>query len=299
MKRIVLALFIAAGCGGQSFAADPFSQTRMEWNKPHQPFHVIGNIYYVGTAGVSAFLIITPKGDILTDGGLPESAPLIEANIRSLGFDPGDVKILLNSHAHFDHAGGLARLKADTGAHLFASAADKPILESGRIAFGPSAETPFPPVKVDHVVNDGDTVSIGDVTLTANITPGHTPGCTTWTYDMPPSSPKERPLKVMFFCSISVGGNPLVGNSAYPAITDDYKASFARLAKMNADVFLAPHGNQFGLDAKVAKMMKPGAPNPFVDPGELHRFLAQARKDYDAELAKQYAARGSRKRPEL
>ena len=292
-KTIVLAILLAATT--PAFAQDPFAQTRIDWNKPYKPFRVIGNVYYVGMAGVSAFLIVTPKGNILTDGGLPESAPAIEKNIQALGFKLSDVKILLNSHAHFDHAGGLAKLKADTGARLYASAQDKPFLESGHITFGPSIATLFPPVKVDRTVVDGDTVSLGGVTLTANMTPGHTPGCTTWTMPLTDGGAKH---KVMFFCSISVAGNPLTGSAAYPAITDDYKKSFARLDKMDADVFLAPHAAQFGLEAKVAKM-KPGAPNPFVDPGELHRFLRDARKDYDAELAKQFAARGSRKRPEL
>ena len=158
-------LLLALLCGAMvpARAADPFSQTRIAWNQPHIPFHVIGNVYYVGTAGVSAFLIRTPAGDILTDGGLPESAPLIEKNIQALGVKLSDVKILLNSHAHFDHAGGLAALKRATGAKLYASAADKPFLEAGRITFGPSAGDPFPPVKVDHVVRDGETVSLGGV----------------------------------------------------------------------------------------------------------------------------------------
>ena len=178
--KALLAACVAGGlawsvpAGAAEPAAAPFSADRVAWNKPHKPFQVIGNIYYVGTAGVSAFLIRTPDGDILTDGGLPESAPLIEANIRALGVPLSDVKILLNSHAHFDHAGGLAALKKATGAKLYASAADTPYLESGRITFGPSASIPFPPVKVDHTVKDGETVSLGGVTLTAHLTPGHT-----------------------------------------------------------------------------------------------------------------------------
>lgn len=267
-------------------AAEPFSQQRIDWNKPQKPFRAVGDIYYVGPAGVSAFLIVTPKGDILTDGGLPESAPLIEKNIQALGFKLSDVKIILNSHAHFDHAGGLAALKKATGAKLYAGAADKPILEAGRIGFGPSAVTPFPPVTVDHAVKDGETVSLGGVTLTAHATPGHTPGCTSWT--MPVTVAGKRHT-AMFFCSITVAGNPLTGNKAYPAIADDYKATFAKLDRMDADIFFAPHGVQFGLADKLAKM-KPGAPNPFIDAGEMHRFLAAMKKDYDEELARQFAA---------
>ena len=283
-------------CGIASAAADdPFAQTRMDWNRPHQPFRVIGNVYYVGAAGVSAFLIRTPAGDILTDGGLPESAPLIEKNIRALGVKLSDVKILLNSHAHFDHAGGLAKLKRDIGARLIASAADKPILEKGRIGFGPSATDPFPPVKVDRAVKDGDTVDLGGVTLTAHVTPGHTPGCTDWTMPIVAGGQNHT---VIFFCSLTVAGNPLVNNKAYPGIAADYKASFAKLKKIDADIFLAPHAEQFGLAKKVATLQADeknkvmNAPNPFIDKGEFHRVVGAMEKDFDAELAKQQAAAG-------
>jgi metallo-beta-lactamase class B len=279
MKYAAFALLLLAG---SAQAADPpFSKERLAWNKPVTPFHILGNIYYVG-AGVSSFLIVTPKGDILTDGGLPETAPLIEKNIAALGFKLTDVKILLNSHAHFDHSGGLAQLKRDTGAKLYAGAADVPILESGHIPFGPAAKMDAPPVHVDHPVRDGDTVSLGGVTLTAHAMPGHTPGCTTWTM------PVEGKT-AMFFCSISVAGNPLVDNTAHPRIVAEYRSSFARLKNMKADIFFAPHAEQFGLADKLARM-KPGAPNPFVDPGELARFTAQAEADFDKELARQKAA---------
>ena len=290
MKRVPMTapLLAAALLLGAPFAAaqppgDPvFSQTRIGWNQPVKPFRVIGNLYYVGMAGVSAFLITTPQGHILTDGGLPESAAPIAANIKALGFDIKDVKILLNSHAHFDHSGGLARLKAESGARFYASAADRPILESGHIGWGPAAKVDAPPVHVDRAFNDGDSFSLGGVTLTAHITPAHTPGCTTWTA-------KLADKDVMFFCSISVAGNPLVGNTGYPDIVAQYRAGFARLEKMKADIFLAPHGDQFGMKDKLARV-KPGAPNPFVDPGELPRFLAGQKAAFETELARQQSA---------
>lgn len=281
MKHVVL-MTLLLGTGAASAADLPFSKERKEWNVPHKPFHIIGNIYYVGMEGVSAFLITTPKGDILTDGGLPESAPFIEANIRALGFKLSDVKILLNSHAHFDHSGGLAQLKKDTGAQFYASAGDAPFLESGHITFGPSEKIDTTPIHVDHVVRDGESISLGGTTLTAHVTPGHTKGCTTWTTSVQDGGATRS---VMFFCSISVAGNPIGGSPAYPGIVSDYRASFAKLEKMKTDIFFAPHGVQFGLDDKLPKL-KPGAPNPFVDPTELHRFLAKARADFDAELAK-------------
>jgi metallo-beta-lactamase class B len=291
MKPFTVALLAASLLSAHpALAADSFARQRLEWNKPMAPFHVIGPIYYVGMADVSAFLIDTPQGLILTDGGLPESAPQIEAHIKALGFKLSDVHILLNSHAHFDHAGGLAALKRDTHAQFYASAADKPFLESGRITFGPSAvpEDDFPPVKVDHVVADGDTVTLGGITLTAHLTPGHTPGCTSWSM---PVRDGNTTLSALFFCSITTGGNPLVDNKPYPAIAADFKASFARLKTMPVDILLAAHGDQMHLDAKLAALnaKTPGAPNPFVDPKEFPVLIARMEKSFNAELAKQAA----------
>jgi metallo-beta-lactamase class B len=271
---------------------DPFAQARIGWNKPQKPFRVIDNIYYVGTAGVSAWLIFTLQGFILIDGGLPESAAIIEANIKTLGFDIKDVKLILNSHAHFDHAGGLAKLKRDSGARLLASEGDKPILERGRVTFGPSAANPFPRVTVDRVIKDGDTAMLGGVVLTAMVTPGHSPGCTNWTM---PAVEGSADHSVFFYCSQTTGGNPLVGNKVHITIAEDYKKSFARLKTVNADVLLAAHGDQMGLGRKIAAMEANeknkvvGAPNPFVVKGELQRVVAMQEKAFDAELAKQQA----------
>jgi metallo-beta-lactamase class B len=295
MKKIALAALAALSLSPALAQTDPFGQARIFWNKPQKPFRVIDNIYYVGTAGVSAWLIWTLQGFILIDGGLPESVPIIEANIKTLGFDIKDVKLLLNSHAHFDHAGGLAKLKRDSGARLTASAGDKPILEMGRVTFGPSSVPAdhFPPVKVDRTIKDGDTVMLGGVVLTAVVTPGHSPGCTNWTMPIVEGTGDHN---VIFFCSMTTGGNPLVDNRQYPTIAADYKASFARLKTYDADVLLAAHGDQMGLARKIAAMEENaknkvvGAPNPFVVKGELQRLIAAQEKAFDAELKKQQAA---------
>ena len=284
MKKIAAAALILMAAGAAQ--AKPFDDARPGWNKPMTPFRVIGNIYDVGPAGVAVYLIVTAKGDILTDGGLPEGVAQVEQNITSLGFKLRDVKILLNSHAHFDHSGSLAQIKADSGAKLYASAADTPILQSGHIDFGPCAEVDAPPVKVDHVVREGSKVSLGGVTLTAHMTPGHTPGATTWTTTVKDGSVSHS---VMFFSSITTGGNPLVNNAAWPGIADAYRATFAKMKTMKTDVFLAPHGDQMDLDARLAAL-KPGAPNPFVDPDELPKIMAIMRERFDQELAKQQAA---------
>jgi metallo-beta-lactamase class B len=156
--------------------ADPTSRS---WNQPVEPYRIAGNLYYVGASDITSYLITTPEGNIVLDGGFAETAPMIAANIQKLGFKVEDVKILLSTHAHFDHAGGLAELKKRTGAPLYAGAADADLLArggNGDFAFGDKLQ--FPPVQVDHPVHDGDRVSLGGTTLVAHATPGHTRGCT-------------------------------------------------------------------------------------------------------------------------
>ena len=295
-KHLVLAVALAAGLiPVATQAADPYGRDRPMWNAPMKPFHVVGDIYYVGMGDTSAWLIFTLQGFILIDGGLPESAAPIEANIKTLGFDIKDVKIILNSHAHFDHAGGLAKLKRDSGARLIASEADKPILEKGHITYGPSAvpEDDYPKVKVDRTVKDGDTVDLGGVTLTAHLTPGHTPGATSWTMPIVAGGQNHN---VVFFSSMTAGGQGLVNNKAYPAIADDFRASFAKLKAMDADIFLAPHGDQMGMAKKVAtlndneKNKVVDAPNPFIDKAEFHRVVEGQERQFNAALAKEQAA---------
>ena len=226
---------------------------------------------------------MTPKGDILIDAGEPESPPLIEKNITAPGFHLSDIRFLINSHAHFDHAGGLAEMQRKTGTKVIGGAPDKPILERGYITFGPSAPIHSAPVHVDRAVHDGDQLKLGGVVSTARLTPGHTPGCTTWT--MPMTENGER-HEVVFACSTTTGGNPLVGNTEYPGINSDFRHSFAVL---KADVFLPDHARFFDAHGKAARA-KAGGPNPFVDSGELKRYTVASEHDFDEELAKEKAA---------
>ena len=245
----------------------------------------MGNLYYAGAAGVSSFLIATPQGNILLDGGLAETAPQIERNVAKLGFRMRDVKYLLNSHAHYDHCGGLAELKKASGAQMVASQGDAETLRSGlQLSYGKGqSETRFPAVKVDRVVQDGDTVSLGNVMLTAHLTPGHTRGCTTWTM---PVSDGAKNYHVVFDCSTTVAGIQLVNNPKYQGILDDYKRSFEILQNLPCDIFLAPHPEFFHMDEKLEKL-KAGNKNAFVDSGELKRFVAQSQQDFQKELARQ------------
>ncbi len=253
------------------------------WNKPFAPFKVIGNIHYVGTAGVSSWLITTPKGHILIDGILPQSVPQIIANIRTLGFNIRDVKYVLNSHAHFDHAGGLAGLQRASGALTVASAADRPILEAGDISFGPSKGMAFPPVRVDRLVGDGDKIRLGGVTLIAHMTPGHTPGCTSWS--MAVRGADRAPHTAFFHCSATVAGQTLAPES-WPGMVAAYRSTFAKVRAIKADIFLANHDNFFGLQDKRARQIA-GNANAFVNSAELQSFNAEMETAFNATLAQE------------
>lgn len=268
-------------------AEQPYAQERIAWNKPAAPFHIIGNVYYAGTAGISVYLIDTPKGLIVIDAALPESVPYIEKNITALGYNLKDIKILLAGHAHFDHAGGLAALKRDSGARLIASAEDKPVLETGTIDYGPCKEVPFDPVKVDKVVKDGERISFGGVTLTAHATPGHTRGCTSWTM---PVSENGATHTILFACSLTVGGNQLIANPAYLNVITDFRNSFAKMKAIKADILLTQHPYNADVLGKAARA-KAGDPNPFINPADLNRYVDDAQRDFEHDLAQQSAKR--------
>jgi metallo-beta-lactamase class B len=257
-------------------------------NAPVAPFKIADNLYYVGASDVTSYLIATPAGLIVIDGGYDRTAPQILANIRTLGFDPRQVKILLNSHAHLDHAGGLAQLKKETGARLLASRADAPLLQDGGRS-DPGNLPPFPAVKVDGFVVDNQAVELGGVKLTPRLTPGHTRGCTSWSM---PLRVDGRVRQGLFICSVSILGNyRLTGpKPTYEGIDRDFSASFAKLKALPCEVFLGAHGGYFDLAGKRAKL-KAGSPNPFVDPAGCRAFIAAGEKAYLARLAAERAGR--------
>lgn len=287
LSAIAVSLVLTAMPAQAQTISDMLAQLRAKWKTPTEPFRIIDNVYYVGTAGLSSFLVTSPDGHVLIDTGLPETTPLIKANIDKLGFKLGDIKYLLNTHAHFDHAGGFAEMKKDTGAQMVSSAADKPLLEGGYYPGQENdAELKFPPVKVDRVVGQGDKVTIGKVTLIAHMTPGHSPGCTTWTTV---TREKRWNHTVVFFCSATVAANRLVGNVTHPGIVDDYRKTFQVAKGIIADVFLAPHPEMFKMDDKRPLIGKYGV-NPFIKAGEFHAFVREAEKAFNEGLAKQQAA---------
>lgn len=267
-----LALLLAAPAAAQD------ARQRVEWNRPTPPFRILGNVHYVGTEGLSAYLITGPAGHVLIDGGLPESAPHILASIRRLGFRPRDVRYLLANHTHYDHAGGLAALKHATGARVLVSAGDAPDLRAGRTV-GRAELDGFPPVTPDRIVRDGERVRLGTTVLTANLTPGHTPGCTSW-------STVTGGSRVLFACSLTVAGRPLTENGRETAAVGEFRRTFAKLRATRADVFLNFHPEFFGMAEKRARL-RAGDARAFVDPGELARQVGRAEAGFREELARQ------------
>lgn len=252
-------------------------------NQPVKPFKLIGDIYYVGASDITSYLIATPQGLIVLDGGFAETEPQIERNVAALGFRLNDVKVLLNGQAHVDHAGGLAELKRKTGATFAASAADAALMARGGKGdpqFGDRYS--YEPVQADRLLKDGDTVELGGVVMTAHLTPGHTKGCTTWTMRVMDGG---RPYDVVFLCGVTTPGYQLVGNSRYPDIVADFTRSFATLRALRCDVFLGAHGVYFGFTGKLARLQRHEPGNPFVDPQGYKDYLAKAEQDFRQKVA--------------
>jgi metallo-beta-lactamase class B len=254
------------------------------WTTPTAPIEIFDDVYWVGTEGLAAYLFVTDDGLILLDAGMPENAGPVAASIRELGFEVTDIRYLLNSHAHLDHSGGLAALKAESGAELVASEGDRYALERGVYPGWESRQDlNFPPVEVDRVIGDGDTVSLDGVVLKANLTPGHSPGCTSWSFT---AQDGDLHYRALVFCSASVALNRLAPDDPqYPGIVDDYRATFRRMRTLPVDAFLAPHAEQFDLPGKLARRVE-GGENPFVDPQEKDRRLAEFEQAFEAAVQK-------------
>ena len=240
-----------------------------DWNRPVDPFRIAGNLYYVGANEITSYLFVTPQGHILLDGGYEETAPLILANIANIakiGYEPKDVKILINSQSHVDHAGGFAALKQATGAKLWVMKGDAEEIERGGLGDPHFADTmPFPKVKVDRVLKDGDKVTLGKTTLTAVLTAGHTPGCTTWTTTI-------EGKHVVFVCSVAAPGYKIT-----PELVNEFRATFKKLAALPCDIFLGSHGGFFDLDRK--RMT-----GEFVNPLDYQRFLERSQRTFEEQV---------------
>jgi metallo-beta-lactamase class B len=260
------------------------AQNPPDWLQPFPPHKIADNLYYVGSKGLASFLITTPQGHILINSSMAASVPLIENSIQKLGFRLADVKILLISHAHFDHCAGSNLIKRKTHALYMVMDADVPVVEDGGRSDFQYASRPdflFAPAKVDRILHDGDTVQLAGVILTAHLTPGHTKGCTTWTMQVLHNG---KLCNVVIVGSTSVNpGYKLVHNAKYPNIAQDYAKSFRTLESLKCDIFLAAHGQQYDLAAKYPTLA-------FVDPQGYRAFVADSKKEFETELQKQQAS---------
>ncbi|HEX5043926.1 MAG TPA: subclass B3 metallo-beta-lactamase [Candidatus Polarisedimenticolaceae bacterium] len=257
---------------------------------PMEPFRVAGNLYYVGSGDVTAFLLTGPAGHVLIDGGYPESAPMIEKSIGQLGFGIRDVELLLSSHAHFDHAGGLKELQDASGAQLWISEGDAQAIASGGADDPIAALSRYPAPRIDHLFQDGATIRLGPIELTAHVTAGHTRGCTSWSF---PVRDGERELQAVSICSLSLlPGMSFVDPETYPGIRSDFERSFRTLRALPGDLFLGAHASFFDMHRKLrerAGARDPAA--PFLDRAGYLAFIDGAEQKFRRELASQQRRR--------
>jgi len=279
-RLLVLALLFVIPGGARA-------QEAPDWTNPFPPFHIIANIYYVGSQGLASYLITTPQGNILINSNLEKSVPMIRDSIEKLGFHFSDTKILLISHAHWDHCAGSAAIKELTGAKYMVMDADVPEIEAGgkgNFQYGDSPGSRYQPAKVDRVLHDGDEVRLGGTALVAHLTPGHTKGTTTWTMKVADGG---RTYNVVIVGSPNVNeGYVLVNNKLYPQIAEDYERMFRVLKSLPCDVFLGAHGGYYGLNEKYERW-KRGDREAFVDPAGYKSYIAEREQAFEAELKRQ------------
>jgi metallo-beta-lactamase class B len=283
------------------FALPLAAQIPSDWTTPFPPFHIAGNLpgsprtgpgpwgglYYVGSGDLAAYLIVTPKGNILINSNLESSPPPIRKSIEQLGFKFSDTKILLVSHGHYDHCAGSAAIKRLTGAKYYVMAQDVSVVQSGGATdfhYAANKSMRFPPTHVDRILHDGDQVTLGGTTLTAHLTAGHTKGTTTWTMDTVEGG---RTLHVVIVGSPNVNpGYKLVANKTYPQIAADYRHQFQVLKSLPCDIFLGAHGGYFDMKEKYARFQK-GDKNAFIDPAGYKAYIADREQAFETELQRQ------------
>ena len=288
LSVVVMAALCGHGARAQAPVVDPtFAKMSADWRTPFTPHHVVGNVYYVGSSGLAAYLITTPAGHILINSNLESSVPQIQESVEKLGFTFADIKILLISHAHFDHCAGSAKVKELTGAKYMVMDADVPVVESGGkkdFQYGTVAEDLYPATKVDRVLHDSDEVKLGGTVLVAHKTAGHTRGCTTWTMK---ARDDAKTYDVVVVGSPNVNpGYKLRGAEGYPEIAKDYEHAFTVWKALKCDVFLGAHGAYYGMAEKFARVKEGGA-NPFVDPDGYQSYIADRETAFREELKKQ------------
>lgn len=289
---IVIALSAILSAQTSPLSNEQRAQFHGPYSQPEDAFRLIGNIYYVGAKNIASYLIATPQGHILVDTGTTEMTPVITANVEKLGFKLRDIRIMLSSHAHFDHIGGHAAMKKLTGAKVMAIRQDADALEAGK-DLSPLGDEGWTPVKVDRVLKDGDTVKLGGTTMRAVWAPGHTPGCTVWTTDVMDGG---RSYSVAIFgCGGPNGGVKLVGNQKFPTLVDDTMATFGKLEMLKPDIYVSGHP-QMLFAGKIERMKRNERPHPLLDPGSQAwtKMLDDAQAAFEKRVAAERAQSASR-----
>ncbi|HTJ29821.1 MAG TPA: subclass B3 metallo-beta-lactamase [Acidobacteriaceae bacterium] len=294
MRSFLACLFLLLVCGSEPILAD----ANPSWTTRIAPFRIADNLYYVGSEDLASYLVVTPQGNILINANLAGSPAQIRASVEKLGFHWNDIKILLNSQAHFDHVGGAAEVVRETHAKNMVMDGDARVMETGARAdfLAPSPNVPgYAAVHVDRVLHDGETVSLGGVTLTAHKTAGHTRGCTTWTMRSHlPGEPAGAIRDIVIvggvgfwseYHFVAAQGHPV----SYPGIAQDFQHTFAELLALHCDVFLGAHGGYFEMLDKLKRYPQQG-PRVFIDPAGYREFVRDAQETFTRALSKQKAA---------
>lgn len=295
LSPMIMILSLLAQAGGGWQPDPPIDCGACEgWNRAQEPFRLFGNTYYVGVRGLSALLIASSDGLILLDGGLPQSAAPIDASIRKLGFRTEDIRLIVNSHAHFDHAGGIAALQRASGATVAASPSGADALRRGM----PAEDDPqhdfgdgFPAVPDVRVVEDGETLDVGDQAITVHFTPGHTPGGTSWTWR---SCEGERCLDMVYadsLTAVSAPGFRFTGDDTRPSIVTSFRESIATVASLPCDILVSTHPEFSNLFEKLERRESGGDPEALVDRGACRDYAAGATKTLDRRIEEERAAK--------
>jgi metallo-beta-lactamase class B len=268
-----------------------------EWNKPQTPFRIFGNSYYVGTHGLSLVLVTSKAGHVLIDGDLQESAKQIAANIRSLGFRIEDVKIILNSHVHFDHAGGIAQLQRLSGARVMASKWSAGVMKRGGVGRGDpqyGIVTAIEPVANVHTLQDGETIRVGDIAITAHLTPGHTPGGTSWTWKSCEGDVCHDMVYADSVTPVSGDGFKFTASPEYPRALDDFEKSFAFLETTPCDILITVHPEVSELWDRLDARQNGTTPDPMISTGACRELAAHGRERLQQRIAEEKAQKAGR-----
>jgi metallo-beta-lactamase class B len=295
VRASTLVPLVAASAGAQPSDTAAYTPAQCPpcagWNAPREPFRIHGDSWYVGTQGLSAVLITSPQGHVLVDAGLPESAPHILRNIRALGFRPEDIRVIVNSHAHYDHAGGIAAVQRASGARVLLSERSAPVVRTGRVGRDDpqfAIALPYPPAQRVEVLTHGDTVRVGPIRLVPHRTAGHTPGGTSWSWRSCEGDREAgRCVDVVYADSqtpVSADDFSFSRSDAYPTAVADFERGLATLASLRCDVLLTPHPGASGMFDRFPVRKDGALP---VDATACRRYAENARRQLAERLTRE------------